>query len=328
MKLFHRKRKPRIHVLVATRHEGAVTALAGLNGIAVDFEIAEATTTNGAYTNLPGCSLSILDPSDLVESPGLSREVLQAAVRESGVLAVSGEAFAAEPSRLLEEALAAVGAIHALPPRRVAITNISGGVGKTTLALHLARYAQEQLHLPALVIEIAYGASALKTLTRPDLPDLYDVVTQGEAPEKWQGVTLLPMEHRTGRLLLGQESKILTALERVMQAHVITVFDAQAAHPLWSTVQDMIEPVLVVSDSRPDSLANATALMSTLDGNSNGHGNCRVHLVLNRMRGKDRLGLAGLKRALDVPEIDGAGRLDGRLGERLMPLVYPGWKGR
>ena len=241
-------------------------------------------------------------------------------MRESGVLAVSGEDFAAEPSRFLEEALAAVGAIHALPPRRVAITNVSGGVGKTTLALHLARYAQEQLHLPALVIEIAYGASALKTLTRPDLPDLYDVVTQGEAPEKWQGVTLLPMEHRTGRLLLGQEGKILTALEKVMQAHVITVFDAQAAHPLWPAVQDMIEPVLVVSDSRPDSLANATALMSTLYGNS--------HLVLNRMRGKDRLGLAGLKRALDVPEIDGAGRLDGRLGERLMPLVYPGWKGR
>jgi len=316
MRLF--KRKPTIKVLVATRHPGAVAALAGLSGIVADVRVVEAATTAGAYNNLPGCSLAVIDVDDLAESPDVSRDGLRAAMQEAGVLVATGEDFADNPDRWLEEALAAAGAITALPPRTVVLASYSGGVGKTTLSTALARYVAGELRLPVAVVEVCYGTSAWRALAAPDLPDIYDVITQGAEPGKWEGITVVPMEYRTAKLLLSRE-EVPRFLEELRRGHVITIIDAAATNPFFDNmVQGMADMVLVLSDPRPDAYANAVVLSREMaDG--------KARVVANKVRARDRLAMLGMHADAWLPHVSDPARSH-RLAEGLLQIIYPGWR--
>ncbi len=314
------KKTQTVRVLIASRNEAIPAALAAVGTAKLRIEPVEAVSIGVAYTGLAGCALAIVDREDLIPSPGVSPELFGQTLAQSGIPIVSGAEFAASPSAWLERAMAAVGLLDALPPKAVMVTGYSGGTGKTTLALNLARYAVETLRLPAAVIEVAFGASSLRALTRPDLPDLYDVLTQGKEVGKWENVTLLPMEYASARLLLNRSDEALNLVKEIAAGHVLTVIDAAGANPFRPIFQQAVERVLVVADPRPDALANARVMAADV-------GDASVDIVLNKVSGLgDQVALAGVK-ACKLPFVS---RPDGdpRLAEGLLQIIYPGWKSR
>jgi hypothetical protein len=318
--MFGRKKKT-LTIIAATRDTRALAELHRWP----DVNLIEAITTGGVYQRLAdGAGLVVVDYGHLEES-GLSRDGLRAQIEAAGILSASGAEFAGAPERLLGAARASTGRLDSLPPKTVAIANISGGVGKTTLALHLARYFVDRLKLSALVIEVGLGASALQALCDPGLPTFHDVITQDAAPGKWEGVSLIPMRWDTARLVVS-EDLIRQRLDKWRAAHVLTIFDAIPAHPLWRPiVQPMSDEVIALASSRPDTLANALPLLDAPSPRP------PVHLVLNRQRAlglTDNLLAASLGRrnvhvALRLPEIRDADRFNGELGEYVTRLLYP-----
>lgn len=305
-----------IRVLVGTRHPAVPAALGGLNG-RVSIEAVEAVSTEGVYNGLPGCALVIVDLDDLVPSPGVSTQMLSRTLEQSEVPVVSGADFAAGASSWIARASAASGLLDALPAQVILITGYSGGVGKTTLSLNLARYVSTVLRLPAAVIEIGFGAGALRALTEPALPDWYDVLTQGCEVGEWNGVTLLPMDYASARLLLSRESEILDLVRRIASTHVLTVLDAAGANPIRSIVMPLVAERLIVAEPRPDALLNAGAMLRDLSD---------AQIVLNKVGSVgDQLALFGVKAACRLPA-SGRPLDDPRLAEGLLQVVYPGWK--
>jgi len=326
------KRKQAIRVLVATHNSEVSRVLsAAANGGGKQLRkrsrvhVTEALSTQGAYDALPGCDLVVVDVADLVASPTLPVETLEGALQQSGLPVAGGDAFAAEPQSWLEQAIAATGLLAALPPRLVVLTGYSGGVGKTTLSLNLARYVAGRLRLPAAIVELSFGRSALAALTAVDLPDFHDVLTQGAAPGTWQGITVLPMNYVSARLLLSREEEIDRLLDDVARRHVLTIVDAAAANPFFARFHARAQMTLVVADPRPDAAINAQALVGELDEDER-RSEGEAQIVLNKMNGlSDRLALGGLEAAVRLPYVPRPDQ-DRRLSEPLLQLVYRGWR--
>ena len=312
-------KKRKLVILVASRNGAAVKAA----WARTKAEVREALSTDAAYKSLSGVQLAVLDVEHL-ETGSISPEKLMDVLRHAGVVTCSGDEFAASPQAYVERALSALGALDSLPPRAVTITGHSGGVGKTTLSLDLVAFVAEHLRLTAALVEVGYGSSPLRALVSPDLPDFYSVVTQGEAPGSWRRATVLPMEHRTARLLLNR-SEVPEMLGSLKQRHVLTVFDAAPTHPLFDLARSLSDLVLVVSDTRLDSIANAAHLADELRCGREPH---RVQIVFNRQKSlRDRALLAGIECAAHLPEITHPERCDGQLAKRVLPIVYPDWRG-
>lgn len=321
--LFRRKKK--IRVLLATRHPNVPAALAEVLGdspLAVEVDVVEAISTQGAYDGLPGCALAVVDLDGLVASPGLPRETLEKTLAQASIPVTSGQEFTANPATWLEQAVSATGLLDALPPRTVMITGYAGGVGKTTLSLNLAHYVASKLRLPAAVVEVAFGASSLRALAEPELPDLYDVLTQGKEIGSWQGITLLPMHYPSARLLLDRRDAVRELFQQVINGHALTIVDATGANPFRPVFQDLADLVLVVTDPRADAIANAQVMLTDI-AEMNGH---QPKVVLNKVRGLgDKIALSGVTAEVKLPYV-GRPERDPRLAERLLSVVYPGWR--
>ena len=189
-----RRRGKAVVLVVATRDPGALRALEEL-AEGFPLERREALTTSGVYNSLEGADLAVVDVDQLVETGEVSRERVRAVLGEGDISWVTGGKFASDPQRWLDEARARSGLVKALPAQVVAFTSLSGGVGKTTLSLSLARHFRQKTGLPACVIELTLGPSGLSALVGGgrELPHLVDVLTRGVAWPVWEGVTLAPM---------------------------------------------------------------------------------------------------------------------------------------
>ncbi len=311
------KRKRDLIVVVATRQPGVVAALEAAAEALTGVHLVrrEAVSLDGAYRALQGAHLAIVDPQGL--APGretLSSEMLEAALASAGLVAVDGAAFVTAPQAYLEQALATTGLGEMLPPRAVAFTSLSGGVGKTTLALATALSFHRTTRLPAAVIELTPGPSALLALSGAEGADLYRAITQDEAYPTWRGVTLVPMAWETVRLLRPEQ--VQAAWQSVQEAHVYTAFDAPGWHPLWDLVA--AERVFVLADQRAEAQGAALHLAARL--REEGH---QAALGLNR---------AGLGGALALPEKPAfalkASRDPLSLGPQVLHAIYPGWRNR
>ena len=309
MKMLGRKRK-RIIVVMATRHPGALAALENAGG---DVEVREAMTTGGLYRSLPGAHLAVVDPELLTET-SVTREQVSRLLQD--MLCVSGADFAANPDEWLARARLASGlGLETLPARVVALTSLSGGVGKTTLSLSLARYLRSR-GITVAVAELTVGPSALQTLmTDGYFPHIYEVTTQNKTWATWNGITIAPMDWRSAQLLTtDQAGRVWSELTT---GHVVTIFDAPAYHPFWPVVEKLCHVVLAIADPRPDSLANALFLSETTDG--------KARIVLNRSGLSVRLMVENP--AAVVPDVGSDARgFPPSLARRLAPVVYPGWR--
>jgi hypothetical protein len=275
----------------------------------------EAVSLDGAYEVLQGAHLAIIDPAQL--APGreaVTLQVLGLVLETGSFVTVSGAAFLADAAAYLELALATTGLGAMLPPRAVAFTALSGGVGKTTLALGTALAFHRATHLPAAVIELTPGPSALLAQTGATGADLYRAITQGESYPVWRGVTLVPMAWDTVRLLPPEQ--VLGAWGAVLNTHIYVAWDAPAWHPLWDLVE--AQRTFVLADQRPETQGAALHLLARLREEERD-----VALGLNR---------AGIGGALALPEkaafVFKQVRDPLALGPQVLRVVYPGWRGR
>ena len=309
------RKQTKLIVVVATRQRDALAALTAVTDLPVTRR--EALTTDGLYQALTGAHLAIVDLADVAESAGLDRTRMAAVL--ANTLTATGADFAARPAHYLDQARAASGLAGALPARCVALAGLSGGVGKSTLALSLARYFRQRTGLPAAVIELSTGPSGLLALLAKDdqaWPHLYEVVSQAKTWPIWEGVTLAGMAWETARLL--SDEQVRAAWQAIKDRHVLTVVDAPAYHPAWSLAQRLADRVLYVADGRADALANAVWLLSQ-DGD-------KGSVFLNRGGLAARLALPQPP-VIDLPDVGRAAQtFSPELGRRLMPIIYPGWK--
>jgi len=322
LSVFGKKSKPELRLVLADSSPGVLAALGKLT---VSHQIVgEALTTEGVYRTLERANLLIADLETLPESGGVGRAMLREVLRRTNIPSPTPAQFAADPVVWQEEALAAAGHFEHLPPKSVAFTSLSGGVGKTTLSLDTALAFAHTTRLPTLIVEFCHGASGLLAVTGAEAPSLYDCVRKEQPLAQWQGVNLLPMDFEYARQL-SQEA-ILAYLRRQQQAHVLTVFDAEYFHVTTTLVESerLVDTWCVLCvPRRPDTVENARALAARL-----AEKNIPAQIILNQTRPGEGMLVASLDRALELGYDETARWLDGRLGRDALRLIYPGLPAR
>ncbi len=279
----------------------------------------EAFSTRGVLNGLSGTSLVVM--GDVIPTEDVSREILDGALCRSQIPVASPPEFQAETEEWLARArLTHQKQLRYLPPRQINFVNWAGGVGKTTLAMAVTRRFTQVTGLPAALLELSLGGSALHARVSPDLPDFYEIATGQASPLTWRGVDLYPMDGRGIRVLLEQEpERVNQAIQEIRKRHTLFVVDAFPGHPLWSqlSVENPGTVNFVVTSPRDDALLQAMRIKSEMGE--------QARLVLNMARGvADRLE-NGVSVFLPYREA-WAASLDKHLADPLLAQVYPGWR--
>jgi hypothetical protein len=282
-------------------------------------KIKEAFSTRGVLQDLPGVRLVILDT--VLPVADTSAEILARTLEMSGIPQVDLEGFLSNPEEWLGRArLANAGRISYLPARQVNLVNWSGGVGKTTLAMAICKRFVARTGLPAALLELSMGGSALHARISRDLPEFYAIATHKEEPAQWSGVSLYPMDGRSIDVLWEEDPQMVgQVLAEIRRKHTLFVVDCFPGHPLFV---ELARPAaglvnLVVTSPRDDALLQAHRLMNELSEPR--------HLVLNMTRSLAERAEGGV--ALSLPYNESwAHTSDARLADPLLELVYAGWR--
>lgn len=297
-------------ILIATKKLVVFDVLKDMEGI----ECEEALFTGQIYDALPKVQLVIIDFDDVVEHP-YKVEMLKGVFAEKGILFVNSEEFLAQPDRWLAEAREVKGAITPLPEKKtIAFVSYSGGTGKTTLALDIALHFARRTKMPVMLVEFAYGESTLAALTGLEMPHLFDLATQLDIEAAtWKGVTLAPMDYDHCQDLSVRQ--IGRYIEEQAEKHVLTIVDSRWPHGLIGAVREGVDEWFVVATPRVDAVENAKRLQGELGP--------KASIIINQ-KGKvvDSLALAGVERALDLPQIRQADRFEGQLGRQILSQIY------
>jgi len=299
------------------------------------FQTREAISTRGITSALYASPvLVIADLDNVIECGGISRAEMKTAFESmsaDGVVVVTSKQFMDEPQRWTGEALMASGlrtGIRYMPPRVVLVTNYCGGVGKTTLALALARQFRRSSGLATALIEVGVGGSSLDARIGKH-PSLYTVITQSESPQTWENVDVFPSD-TWGADSLASDNRFQKALQDIIGQHTMTVFDTFPANPLWKYCIELATDVLVIAAPRADAIAQTETVMRLLaEETASLTPKPRIHLILNQVRtAGERIQMAGVSNAWVGYDERKAEALDGRLADSLLKLLYTGWKRR
>ncbi len=286
-----------------------------------DLTVLEAFSTRGVLQCLPGVHLVILD--DLISLPDTSSEVLHRALEISGIPAVSQDGFLSNPEEWLGRArLKNAKRISFLPARQINLVNWSGGVGKTTLAMAICKRFVQRTGLPAALLELSMGGSALHARVSATLPEFFSIATRKEEPALWHGVSLYPMDGRAIDVLWGEDPEsVRKVLCEIRRQHTLFVVDAFPGHPLFPELYKSSAGLvnLVVTSPRDDSLLQARRLMKEIPEPS--------HLVLNMARSLADRAEGGMAVVLPYNET-WAQSADARLADPILELIYTGWKAK
>lgn len=285
-----------------------------------DLALREAFTTRGVLQGLPGVNLVVMD--EVIELPDTSREVMARSLELSQIPTTTVGAFLAETEEWLGRArLASTRQVTYLPSRQVNLVNWSGGVGKTTLAMAICKRFVDRTGLPAALLELSMGGSALHARVSTDLPEFFAIATHKAEPAKWQGVSLYPMDGRTIDVLWSEDPDgVRTVLADIRKNHTLFVVDCFPGHPLFSEIAQPVAETtnLVITSPRDDAVLQAHRLMTEIPGTH--------HLVLNMAKSLADRAESGVAVTLPYNE-SWAISLDPRLADPLLSLVYSGWKG-
>ncbi len=286
-----------------------------------DLNIREAFSTQGMIQGLPLSDLVIHD--HLIETNSISWELISRTLEKIRVPTITPDVFLANPEEWLSKArLAKSTKISFLPSHQISILNWSGGVGKTTLSLATCKRFIEKTGLPAALLELGMGCSALQARLPGDLPEFYNLTIGKEPPGKWQGVSIYSMDIRSFEVLWRENpTKVLDFVNQIRKSHTLLVFDCFPGHVLFPEVMNTNLPTtnLVIASPREDTLAQAKRLMSEVPE--------PTHLVLNMAR--SLADSAGTGASVTLPYNERwATSFDHRLADPLLELVYPGWNKR
>lgn len=284
-----------------------------------DLIVREAFSTRGVIQALPGAQLVILDA--LLPQADTPDDVLRRALEGSGVPVASPGNFLANPEEWLGRArLAGALRVSFLPTRQVNLINWAGGVGKTTLAMAIGKRFVQRTGLPAALLELSLGGSALHARISPDLPEFFALATHKAEPAHWHGVNLYPMDGRSLSVLWAEDPDgVRTMLAEIRRQHTLLVVDAFPGHPLYPDLVQSQPGVinLIVTSPRDDALMQARRLMAESPEPS--------HLVLNMARSVADRAEADVSVVLPHKE-SWAQAADSRLADPLLALIYSGWK--
>ena len=286
-----------------------------------DILVREAFTTRGVMQDLPGVHLVILD--EVMALPDTSYEVLQRSLEMSGIPVVPPIQFLANPEEWLGRArLANSKRITFLPNRQINLVNWSGGVGKTTLAMAICKRFVQRTGLPAALLELSMGGSALHARISPDLPEFFSIATHKEEPALWHGVSLYPMDGRTIDVLWSEDPDgVCKVLAEIRHKHTLFVVDCFPGHPLFSELSKPMPSLvnLVITSPRDDAMMQARRLMNEIAEPS--------HLVLNMAKSLADRAEISVSVALSYNE-SWALSSDPHLADPILELVYKGWKAK
>ena len=286
-----------------------------------DILVREAFTTRGVLQDLPGVHLVILD--EVLALPDTSHEVLLRSLEMSGIPVVSPAQFLANPEEWLGRArLANAKRITFLPNRQINLVNWSGGVGKTTLAMAICKRFVQRTGLPAALLELSMGGSALHARVSPDLPEFFSIATHKEEPALWHGVSLYPMDGRTIDVLWNEDPEgVRKVIAEIRRKHTLFVVDCFPGHSLFSELSKPMPGLinLVVTSPRDDAMMQARRLMNEVAEPS--------HLVLNMAKSLADRTETSVSVALSYNE-SWALSSDPHLADPILGLVYKGWKAK
>lgn len=286
-----------------------------------DVKLREAFTTQGVLQELPGTNLVILD--EVIAMSNTSQEVLERALELSGIPVTCSQDFLSEPEEWLGRArLTSARQILFLPPRQVNLVNWSGGVGKTTLAMAISKRFVQRTGLPAALLELSMGGSALHARVSENLPEFFAIATHKAEPAEWQGVNLYPMDGRTIDVLWSEDPQgVQRVLAEIRRKHTLFVVDCYPGHPLFPELSRSAPGLvnLVVTSPRDDAVLQAHRLMKEVPA--------PAHLVLNMARSLADRAESGVSVTLPFKE-GWAQSTDARLADPLLGLIYSGWNRR
>ncbi len=318
-KLFHPPVNPPTRVLLASASPSpeVVEKLSSLPGL----EWREAFTTRGLLANLTGVNLVIRAP--LITLPDVSGELAELTLDRAGIPVVNEADFVTEPDEWLGRArLASAGKVTYLPARQVNLVNWSGGVGKTTLAMAICKRFVDVTGLPAAMLELSMGGSALHARVSDTLPEFFAIATGKCDAATWHGVSLYPMDGRSIEVLWNEDiTRVWNTLANIRKNHTLFVVDAFPGHPLYPGLSQARPGLtnLIVTSPRDDALLQARRLMKETEGDKK--------LVLNMARKLVDRTESGMDIVLPYNEAWVAS-MDPRLADPLLEQVYPGWKAR
>jgi hypothetical protein len=283
--------------------------------------VREAVSAKGVLRALSGANLVIL--GDLVHFPDGVTDVLEQTLQQCGIPNVSQTDFLSSPQEWIARAnLVSAREIPYLPSRQINLINWSGGVGKTTLAMAICKRFCEKTGLPAALLELSMGGSALHARVAPDLPEFYDIATGKSKPTVWNGTSLYPMDGRTIDVLWNDDRQaVLNILAEIKKKNTLFVVDCFPGHPLFQTLVQAGPGLLnlVVTSPRDDAVMQARRLMTEVPAPH--------HFILNMARTlADRL--EGDVSAVLPYNENYAQTLNARLADPLLTIAYPGWNGR
>ena len=308
-----------LSVLLASAHPDPtlIDLLAKREGVS----LREAFTTQGVLQDMPGVNLVILD--EVIASPNTTYELLIRALETSGIPVTSPVDFQAAPEEWLGRArLTSARQITYLPSRQVNLVNWSGGVGKTTLAMAICKRFVERTGLPAALLELSMGGSALHARISENLPEFFAIATEKAEPTLWQGVSLYPMDGRTIDVLWSEDPEgVRRVLREIRRKHTLFVVDCFPGHPLFPELSQTStgQVHLVVTSPRDDAVLQARRLMKEVPA--------PAHLVLNMARNLADRAESGVSVTLPHRE-NWAQSIDARLADPLLGLIYSGWNRR
>ncbi len=181
---FNLKRNSALDILLGSRQpdQKVLEALSQTDNLSVR----EAFSTRGVLQNLSGVHLVIL--GDLLPISDVSEEILHSALDKSGIPVGTQDNFVIDPAEWLGRArLTGAKQVSFLPARQINLVNWAGGVGKTTLAMAVCKRFVRNTGLPAALLELSMGGSALHARISSDLPEFFTIATHKAEPALWNG---------------------------------------------------------------------------------------------------------------------------------------------